>query len=48
LIFAAPPIPGYVYVHGAALSAWFLLIVAQTSFVSIGRTAVHRRLGTAG
>lgn len=34
--------------HGAAFSAWMLLLVAQTSLVAAGRTDLHRRLGIAG
>jgi hypothetical protein len=34
--------------HGAAFSAWMVLLVAQTSLVAAGRTDLHRRLGIAG
>ena len=30
------------------LSSWILLLVAQTSFVAVGRVDMHRRLGLAG
>jgi hypothetical protein len=47
-VFDAAPIPGYLYVHGAVLTAWFVWLVVQTSLVATGRTATHRRLGVAG
>jgi hypothetical protein len=34
--------------HGAAFSAWMLLLVAQTMLVATGRVATHRQLGIAG
>jgi hypothetical protein len=43
--FNVPPIPGYLYVHGLILTAWFVLVVAQTSLVAVHRTDLHRRLG---
>jgi hypothetical protein len=36
------------YVHGVAFAAWLLLLLAQTTLVSTGRVAVHRRLGLVG
>jgi hypothetical protein len=45
---AADPIPGYLHVHGAAMTAWFLLLLVQTAFIAARRQAVHRRLGIAG
>ena len=36
------------YVHGAAFTAWFLLLVAQAWLVAAGRTSVHRRIGRWG
>jgi len=35
----------YTHLHAAAGSLWFLLLIAQTRFVSRGRIAVHRALG---
>jgi hypothetical protein len=46
--FAGPPIPGYLYVHGGVLTAWFVWFVVQTTLVRTGRTAVHRRFGVIG
>ena len=37
-----------IHLHAAAFSCWILLLVTQTSLVSAGRVAVHRRLGVAG
>jgi hypothetical protein len=44
----AGPIPAYLHVHGAAMTAWFLLLLAQTALIATRRRAVHRRLGVAG
>src|SRR4029434_7529067 len=41
-------IPGYLRVHGAAMTAWFLLWLVQTALIATRRRAVHRRLGVAG
>ena len=46
--FDVPPIPWYVYVHGLLLTAWFLLLLVQTTLVARGRTDLHRRLGIGG
>jgi hypothetical protein len=48
LFFDVPPIPGYLHVHGAVLTSWFVWLVVQTSLVRTGRTATHRRLGVIG
>jgi len=45
---AAGPIPGYLHVHGAAMTMWFLLLLVQTALIATGRRALHRRLGIAG
>ena len=44
----AGPIPAYLHVHGAAMTAWFLLLLVQTALIATRRRAVHRRLGVAG
>jgi len=36
------------HVHGAAFTAWMLLLVAQSTLISAGRVDVHRQLGVAG
>jgi uncharacterized membrane protein YozB (DUF420 family) len=33
------------YVHGAAFTAWILLLVTQASLVAGGRTELHRKIG---
>jgi hypothetical protein len=43
----AQPLAGYQVLHGLAMTAWYLLFVAQTFLVATGRTAWHRRLGLA-
>jgi len=47
-VFQVPPIPWYLYVHGIVLTAWFALLVVQTSLIAARRTDLHRRLGIAG
>jgi hypothetical protein len=46
--FDVPSIPGYLYLHGGVLTAWFVWFVVQTTMVRTGRTAVHRRFGVIG
>jgi hypothetical protein len=43
--FDVLPVPWYVYLHGAIVTTWFVLVVAQTILVAADRTHVHRRLG---
>lgn len=38
----------FFYVHGVIFFAWFLLLLAQSSLVSVGRVDLHRRLGWLG
>ena len=45
---ALGPIPGYLHVHGAAMTTWFLLLLVQTALIATRRRSVHRRLGVAG
>jgi len=45
---AAGPIPAYLHIHGAAMTAWYVLLLVQTTLIAIRRRAVHRRLGVAG
>jgi hypothetical protein len=46
--FGSRSLPLLFHVHGAAFTAWMLLLVAQTALVASGRTPLHRRLGVAG
>ena len=45
---SAGPIPAYLHVHGAAMTAWFLLLLVQTALIAARRRGAHRRLGIAG
>src|SRR5438132_14284314 len=47
-MFLAPLPSLIIHLHGAAFSAWIVLLVTQTSLVSAGRVDIHRRLGSAG
>ena len=47
-VFRAPLPSLIIHIHGAAFTAWVLLLVTQTSLVAAGRTDIHRRLGIAG
>jgi hypothetical protein len=47
----APPLaamPTLIVVHGLVLTAWMLMLMAQTGLVANGHTPWHRRLGIAG
>jgi hypothetical protein len=37
-----------VHLHGAAFTAWVLLLLVQTTLVSAGRVDIHRKLGWLG
>ena len=43
--FETPALPWHLVLHGAALTAWFALLLTQTLLVARGRTPTHRRLG---
>jgi hypothetical protein len=47
-VFDVPSIPAHLFVHGAALTSWFVWLFVQTLMVGTGRIHVHRRLGLAG
>ena len=40
--------PWLFHLHGAVFLGWMGLLVVQATLVSIGRTRLHRRVGTAG
>jgi hypothetical protein len=44
----ATDIPPHLVVHGAVLTSWFLLFLAQTLLVTSSRTDLHRRVGHFG
>ena len=39
-------LPGHLYAHGVALSAWFLLFVTQTMLIANRRYQMHRTIGS--
>lgn len=43
--FDVPEIPGYLYLHGALLTAWFLGVFVQTLLIAGRNVDTHRRLG---
>jgi hypothetical protein len=42
------PFPVHLIIHGSVLSAWFLLLIVQTTLVAAHRVDLHRRLGVIG
>ena len=40
--------PAYIFIHGVAMTCWFLLYLTQATLVANGRVGLHRRLGVAG
>lgn len=44
----AMPLPGYVHLHGALMTLWLVLLVAQTMLVARGRREIHQKLGIVG
>ncbi|HVI58408.1 MAG TPA: hypothetical protein VM619_05980 [Luteimonas sp.] len=46
--FGTPPLSVLLQVHGAVMTAWFALFVAQATLVARGRVDLHRRLGVLG
>jgi hypothetical protein len=45
---ALPAAPGYVYIHGALMTSWYVLFVVQAGLIAGGRREIHRWLGAAG
>src|SRR3954471_24572786 len=48
LVGAAPGVPWIIHLHAVVFTSWLVFYVTQTTLVSTGRTAVHRRIGIAG
>lgn len=46
--FPGGPFPLHLFFHGLALTAWYVLFLAQAWLVSRQRVALHRRLGVIG
>jgi hypothetical protein len=44
-LFDAPPIPLYLYIHGALGTAWFVLLLMQATLIRNRSFAQHRQLG---
>ena len=43
-----PALPWIVHAHGAAFSAWILLLLTQTTLIAADRADIHRKLGAFG
>jgi hypothetical protein len=48
LAFGTPELTPLLHLHGALMSAWFVLFLAQVGLVASRRVRWHRRLGIAG
>jgi hypothetical protein len=47
-IYDARPLPPLIVLHGVVFTAWIVLLLVQSSLVTLGRLHWHRRLGVAG
>jgi len=47
-LFASSPLPVLLHVHGAIMTLWCILFIAQTCLVAGHRVDLHRRLGVLG
>ncbi len=47
-VFTDKPLPTYLIMHGATMTAWHLLFLLQASLAAFGRIDLHRRVGMAG
>jgi hypothetical protein len=46
-VVTGTPVPPIIHLHAAVFTTWLAIFVAQTTLVLNGRTATHRRLGSA-
>ncbi len=46
--FGSPPLSALLHIHGAVMTGWVALLVAQTSLIAVHRVQWHRRLGVFG
>jgi hypothetical protein len=46
-LFGAPALPLLLHVHGAVMTLWYVLFLAQVGLVAAHRTDLHRMLGVA-
>ena len=47
-LFGAPSLPLLLHLHGAVMTAWFLLFVVQAALIRARRVDLHRLVGVAG
>jgi hypothetical protein len=47
-LFDFPDLPPHLYIHGAVLTAWFVLAFTQPLLIALGRVHLHRQLGALG
>jgi len=47
-LFGAPSLPLLLHVHGAVMTIWFVLFVAQAALIRARRVDLHRMVGVAG
>src|ERR1700688_4093254 len=47
-LFHTPPLTLRLHVHGAVMTGWVVLLVAQSGFIAARRVQWHRWLGTFG
>jgi hypothetical protein len=47
-LFGAPSLPLLLHVHGALMTAWFLLFAVQAALIRARRVDLHRLVGVAG
>lgn len=48
VLFGTPALTWFVHLHGALITAWFVLFGVQTSLIAARRIDLHRRLGVFG
>src|SRR5579859_1381503 len=46
--FGTPPLSALLHIHGAVMTGWVVLLVAQTSLIAAHRVTWHLRLGVFG
>lgn len=46
--FDQPPLSALLHIHGAVMTGWVVLLVAQTSLIAAHRVQWHQRLGVFG
>lgn len=47
-LFGNPSLPLLLHVHGAVMTLWFILYLAQVNLIETNNVALHRKLGIAG